>query len=420
MTTESSTYFEKAKVGVSEQWLEILECEKFRECFDKVENKDICPKPENILNVFRITPFDDLRVVIMGQDPYPSLENAQGLAFSTPYELQKVPASLKNMYKALINSNYLAESPSHGCLEGWAKQGVLLLNMALTCDVGKSNSHPFWKDFTVELIKKLCVQKQQLIFLLWGGNAQKLESSIKSVSSEHIILKWRHPSPMANRKDEPQHFKYCDHFKKVNDILEERLDFPIIWDPDYDPEARNIIFTDGHCKRNGQPGAMAGWGIYAPAKFMGIPNNLKFRKHGPVDGDQTNNRAELQAIYEALKILVKHNLEMEPTMLITDSEYTKNVITNWMWRPGWIKEHKNEDIIGNIKKILESMKHPELVHAKHQLFYFGGEPPRLWPGVSVLWRRAAHDIDFPDNKFEQELFLGNEEADRLSRLETSK
>lgn len=406
-------YYDVAVKGVSQDWLDLLECDEFYECFNGIEGENICPKPEQILNAFKLTQYEDVKVVIIGQDPYPNPDNAYGMAFSTAPDCS-VPASLRKIYEALITHGHIDKKPSHGCLENWAKQGVLLLNMAFTCQVGKSDSHPFWKPFTTGFIERLCLQKSDMIFLLWGGKAQEIKPHIEKSSGYHTIFEWGHPSPMSrvNQQECDKNFKYCDHFNLVNEILDQ----PIIWDPDFDPHARNVIFTDGHCSNNGRENAHAGWGAYAPDTFMGYTTNLNFRKHGPVDGDQTNNRAELQAVLETLKILFKHGLELEPTTIITDSEYVKGVITEWMWRKNWVQTHKNPDIIGEIKKLLTGMKHPELRHAKYGLYSVNSPAPRNWTGVNVIWRRAAHDIPRSDDDYEGELYDGNQEADRLARL----
>lgn len=415
---ESELYYDLATQDVPADWLDILDNENFYECFDKIDGKDICPNPRNILNAFKLTPFSEVKVILIGQDPYPNQSNAHGLCFSTPYELQKVPQSLHKIYECLITNNHIKAKPSHGCLENWAKQGVLLLNTALTCEVGKSNSHKnIWYPYVVDLITQICLQKPNLIFMLWGGEAQKLESVIKRCHDSHTILKWGHPSPMSrvNQSDNPKHFKYCNHFNEINSLLE----YPIIWDPDYDPYARNVIFTDGHCRRNGQIDAKAGWGAYAPKNFDKCQTNITFSKHGPVDGDQTNNRAELQAVLEALKLLVKYELHHEPTIIVTDSKYVQGIITDWMWRRNWIAEHKNPDIIGEIRNLMELMQHKELPNAVHGLFHFGGPAPKNWRGVNVLWRPAAHDVNAPNDSFERELYIGNDVADKLSREETA-
>lgn len=416
---EGKFYYDMAMEGVSENWIDIIDDENFCECLSDIEGEDICPAPKDILNAFKLTKFEDVKVVLIGQDPYPNKSNACGLCFSTPYDLQKIPQSLHRIYDALIVSGYLSKKPTHGCLDNWAKQGVLLLNTAFTCKTGKSDSHRnVWVKYTTNLISKICLQKPQLIFMLWGNNAHKLEPVIKKTSPNHKILKWGHPSPMssANQSDNPRNFKYCNHFKEINEIL----DVPIIWDPDYDPYAKNVLFTDGHCRRNGQPDSRGGWGIYAPPTFMGYMTNITFSKHGPVDGEQTNNRAELQAVREALQLVVNNKLHTEPTIIVTDSQYVRGVITDWMWRDNWIETHKNPDIIGDIKKLLTCMQHPELVKsANHMLFYYGAVTPKDWPGTTVIWRAAAHDVKMPDDQYEKELYIGNDTADKLSRLETA-
>ena len=386
--------YELAIKSVDEKWRDIIEECGGKEIIDTLPDEDICPRPADIFNAFKLTPYDLVKVIIIGQDPYPNIEDACGLAFSTKYENHHIPASLRNIYKALRRLGYM-DIVDHGCLEGWAKQGVLLLNTALTCRIGKSNSHSkLWEKFTQKLVGKL-----NGIYLLWGNNAKKLKPFIKYTAE---ILEYGHPSPLS-RVD----FSSCDHFRAVN----LRLDVPIMWDPNYDPYYYSVVFTDGHCSNNGRENASAGWGAYAPKTYKGHETNISFKKHGPVIGEQTNNRAELQAVIESLKILLKYELNTLPVILVTDSKYVYNIIMDWIWRDGWVSTHKNSDMTNELKKLLFKMRNKLLSdHALKGLF--SPVVTDIWPGLTVKLVRASHDL----KKSDDDDYLGNEMADALAHM----
>ena len=170
----------------------------------------VYPKPEDIFKAFSCTPFDRVKVVIMGQDPYHGEGQAEGLCFSVKRGVA-LPPSLKNIYKELDSDLGIA-APSHGSLESWAKQGVLLLNATLTVRAGQPKSHfgKGWEDFTDETIRKICERKDPVVFILWGNSAkQKCEKILESTEHHHAILTSAHPSPFSAHK-----FLGCKHFFK--------------------------------------------------------------------------------------------------------------------------------------------------------------------------------------------------------------
>jgi len=167
-----------------------------------------------MFNAFLLTSFDQIKVVIVGQDPYFSENQAHGLAFSVPRN-ENIPPSLKNIYKELNNDFKKKHIFSHGCLENWSKQGVFLLNTILTVELGKPKSHNNigWEIFTDKVIYYISKHKKSIIFLLWGYNAQKKAHLIDT--SKHYILKAMHPSPLSAYRG----FFGCKHFSKTNEIL---------------------------------------------------------------------------------------------------------------------------------------------------------------------------------------------------------
>ncbi|MEG1807243.1 MAG: uracil-DNA glycosylase [Cetobacterium sp.] len=185
--------------------------------------KIIYPPKKEIFTAFQLTPYKDVKVVILGQDPYHGEGQAHGLAFSVKKGV-KLPPSLRNIYKEIANENE-AQTFNHGCLESWATQGVFLLNTSLTVREGEANSHSKigWSKFTDEVIKKLNEKKEPIIFVLWGNNAKQKKKLI--TNSQHYILEGVHPSPLSASRG----FFGCNHFKEINLILKEKFNKHIDW-----------------------------------------------------------------------------------------------------------------------------------------------------------------------------------------------
>lgn len=189
---------------------------KIKEFVDREYSlKTIYPPYDDIFNAFRLTPLKDVKVVILGQDPYHEEGQAHGLAFSTP-EGRPIPRSLKNIFKE-INSEYGYPIPESGCLENWARQGVFLLNTVLTVEAGNANSHSKcgWQTFTDNVINILNEQSQPIVFMLWGKQAEKKKDLI--TNPNHLVLVTSHPSPFSARRG----FFGSNHFKQANDFLKD-------------------------------------------------------------------------------------------------------------------------------------------------------------------------------------------------------
>jgi len=189
----------------------------------KQQKITIFPHSSNWFKAFDLTPFDQVKVVILGQDPYHGDGQAQGLSFSVPNGM-KIPPSLRNIYQELASD--LAIPPNHnGNLEHWAKQGVLLLNSVLTVEKKTPNAHANsgWVAFTDGIITLLSEQKEHLVFLLWGAYAQRKTELINP--TKHLILTATHPSPFSAHKG----FFGCKHFSKTNDYLTKHNQQPINW-----------------------------------------------------------------------------------------------------------------------------------------------------------------------------------------------
>lgn len=222
-------------------WLNLLQDEFNKPYFVSIKNflvqnmeqgKQIFPAPSLIFNALNLTTPQNLKVVILGQDPYHSVElhngqkvpHAHGLSFSIPKQLKKIPPSLQNIYKEL-NQDLNFQIPTHGNLEEWAKQGVLLLNSTLTVEAHNPNSHSKigWQTFTDQIIQSLSSQKENLVFILWGNYARTKQSLIDT--QKHFIIQSPHPSPFSAHKG----FFGSKPFSKTNQYLASKNIEPINW-----------------------------------------------------------------------------------------------------------------------------------------------------------------------------------------------
>lgn len=181
---------------------------------ERESGKIIYPPAADVFNAFKYTEFDDVNVVIIGQDPYHGPNQAHGLCFSVLPGVA-VPPSLLNIYKELKSDIPHFEIPKHGYLQSWAQQGVLLLNTVLTVEAGKAHSHAKsgWERFTDKVIEVLNAEREGLIFLLWGSHAQKKGQFIDK--TKHHVLTSVHPSPLSAHRG----FLGCQHFSKTNELL---------------------------------------------------------------------------------------------------------------------------------------------------------------------------------------------------------
>ncbi len=219
------------KVKISEAWKKALYAEFQAEYFDNIasqlrkaksEGKIIFPPGHLIFNAYNITRPEDVKVVILGQDPYHNPGEAMGLSFSVP-KTTKIPPSLKNIYKELHNSLDFA-IPGHGDLTAWADQGVFLLNAILTVEKNNAGSHKNigWQHFTDQTIKYLSDYCQHIVFMLWGNFARNKKTLIDN--TRHLILESAHPSPLAGNA-----FQGNGHFCKANEYLITHGKKPVNW-----------------------------------------------------------------------------------------------------------------------------------------------------------------------------------------------
>nr|WP_064978200.1 uracil-DNA glycosylase [Plesiomonas shigelloides] len=216
-------------------WSDVIGAEKQQPYFldtmayvaaERAAGKEIYPPEHDVFNAFRYTPFDQVKVVILGQDPYHGPNQAHGLCFSVLPGVP-VPPSLVNMYKELAQDIAGFQIPQHGYLKSWADQGVLLLNTVLTVERGQAHSHAKlgWETFTDRVIAAVNEHRQGVVFLLWGAHAQKKGRIIDR--QRHHVLTAPHPSPLSAHRG----FLGCRHFSQTNQLLAQQNLPAIDWQP---------------------------------------------------------------------------------------------------------------------------------------------------------------------------------------------
>ncbi|MDV2489977.1 MULTISPECIES: uracil-DNA glycosylase [Campylobacter] len=220
-----------AKVKIEDSWKEVLKDEFLSSYFleikfnliNALKNGKVYPPSNLIFNAFNLTPFDKVKVVILGQDPYHNEGEAMGLSFSVPKGV-RVPPSLANIYKEIKDDLGIIE-PNCGDLSYWAKQGVLLLNATLSVGARMANSHSNfgWQIFSDAVIKNISEKKTGVVFMLWGNYARAKANLIEA--NKHLVLTAAHPSPLARGA-----FFGSRHFSKCNNYLIKNGKTPIDWD----------------------------------------------------------------------------------------------------------------------------------------------------------------------------------------------
>jgi uracil-DNA glycosylase len=222
------------QAAIESSWKKALESEFSKPYFEKLasfvssefENHPgaIFPERNQIFRAFEACPFDKVKVVILGQDPYPTKGHAHGLCFSCESEVTPLPKSLKNIFKEL-QSDVATDPRTTGDLSFWAEQGVLLLNATLTVREGQPESHANqgWEIFTDAVINTLNEEKNNVVYMLWGSKAQRKAENVDA--SRNLILQAPHPSPLSAYRG----FFGCKHFSKCNEFLENQAEETINW-----------------------------------------------------------------------------------------------------------------------------------------------------------------------------------------------
>lgn len=217
---------------IAKNWYELLKNDFESESYKKLSQfldseyntKTIYPKPENVFNALNLVKYNDVKVVIIGQDPYHGPNQAHGLSFSVEKDVN-IPPSLRNIYKEL-HDDCGCYVPNNGNLTKWARQGVLMLNSVLTVQAGNPNSHKGmgWEKITSKIITLLNDREKPVVFLLWGGSAKAVGKNINT--AKHCVLTSAHPSPMSANQGG---WFGCHHFSKANEFLKNHGEKTIDW-----------------------------------------------------------------------------------------------------------------------------------------------------------------------------------------------
>ncbi len=378
---------------IEESWKKYIDIDTINDIYESILEKTspdlVCPQPEKWFTWTKC-PADQIKVVILGMDPYKSLSEAHGLSFSS--EDSKIPASLKNIFKCLYKHGMISSEIQSPNLLAWVNQGVLLLNTAFSTEVGKTGSHiNEWKIFTTQLIVKFSAEIDPCVVMLWGNHAHGFE---KYFDKKHYILKWIHPSPMAQTvAPEEKKFINCTHFAEANLILDKIGKGTINWSTEsnsirkeYSKEIKeldevdeigekmnkvegadmeeidnilsristdcgvkvknttHLVFTDGACSKNGRKAAKGKYGaIFVNGKYAGTSIYGCLPKTGYPD---TNIRAEGYAIYNVLIKIASEPEDWNVCQIFTDSEFWINMIQKYMpnWKPEKFATQKNPDL----------------------------------------------------------------------------
>lgn len=218
--------------AITNDWLPALEAEFHKDYYKDLykfvkheyDTTTVYPPSKDIFNALHLTPLSKVKVVILGQDPYHNVNQAHGLSFSVLPSQKNIPPSLQNIYKEL-QADLGCYIPNNGYLKKWADQGVLMLNTVLTVRAHEANSHKGhgWEEFTDAILQAVNQKDEPVVYLLWGGPAQKKSAMLNN--PKHLILKAPHPSPLSAYKG----FFGCGHFSKTNQFLEQNGLTPIDW-----------------------------------------------------------------------------------------------------------------------------------------------------------------------------------------------
>lgn len=430
----------KALTNISEEWLNIIYKDETKQLLDRIyeqvrdDLEHATPSIENWFNWCRATPLNNIKIVILGQDPYFKAGWAHGLSFSC---LSGVPPSLKNIYKCLLRYKLIHTIPKHGDLTSWSTQGILLLNSALSTKIGKAGDHMgMWLPYTQLIIKKICKYHynngEQLIFMLWGKFAQNFHHFIDC--DFHIILNWLHPSPLAQRvSDKKLLFTNCDHFLHANTFLTDDDKKPIDWNsinkinidkpdkpkksdkPDKPKKSNKskkyvdaksildinlshyIAFTDGGCHPNNKSAkSRAGWALVFVSGHLKdklVYGNLDVDKHSA-----SNIRAEGMAIIRSLEEAYASPHDWKKLTIITDCKFWVDMIETFMprWDKNTFAEKSNPDLtkrMWSMYKKLSKKKEIQFMHVK------------------------SHNKDgwssFEDGSFEKFCYIQNDYVDKM-------
>lgn len=369
--------------GVHPEWVQLFKDRGLMPCIQEaldgikdLSPEEVSPPPPLIFEAFRYFAPGETRVVIIGQDPYPT--GAMGLCFSilsgTPLK-QSLVTIMKNLTNHKLAAKPVLGAPTAGDLRPWAVQGVLLLNAALTTRIGQRRSHyRLWDGFVRGVIRAVStggtdgrLPPTPTVFMLWGRDAQQFAGSIPN-PLVHWVYYWSHPSPLANnRLGVSDRFENAPHFVDANAVLPTRGEKPVCWDP----AAPSCVFTDGACTGNGAPAAAAGFGVVfsggplsgtriagrvAPRAYRLVPGRpappggVSYLLEPDPDSPETpptNNRGEYLGMCWALLALLRAGVQGE-VEVVSDSRLVIQTLNEWLparREKGTEKELANYDLV---------------------------------------------------------------------------
>ena len=379
---------------IDSKWLDIIYNEISKPMIDKIStelaNIKYTPSIDKWFNWCRYTDLDNIKVIVIGQDPYHKEGWSNGLSFSCNIG---IPPSLHNIYKCLLRYKLIDRIPDNGNLESWANQGVLLLNAAFTTELHVPVSHmDLWLPYTRYVINEICKyyydNNDQLIFMIWGEFAKDLAKLIDS--DYHIVMHWIHPSQLTQTSTNNIKFINCNHFSECNKLLKSDLKSAVDWNTinlkfvknmdnkiltsDYTNrilhinDKHHIVFTDGSCHPNNRSDkSRAGWALlFMSGEFTNtkIYGNLNITKY-----NASNIRAEGMAIIRSLETADNSLWEWNRITIITDCEFWIDMLEKYMWK--WdintFNNKANPDLTNRMNKIytkLKKNKEVVLLHIK--------------------------------------------------------
>lgn len=383
-------------------------------------SSDYAPSADRIFRVFSM-PIDDIKVVIVGQDPYPNPEDPDGLAFSTQSKI--CPKSLSSIFTALRQSKLIDDKPSNFDLTQWHNQGVFLLNITLTVEPYKSDSHSYiWHGFTQNIVSIIAQHhiNRSIKFMLWGSKAQMLDTFIIGANIgkqiKHDILKWSHPTAAVGGN---LAFKFCDHFsiatrdchinwnltntnndEKVS--LQDKQNIPQkplqLLDEKFSLDSyfssKTVWFTDGSCISNGPKATSFEWGV-----FKCYENGVKCNKSfGGTDTKKTSeyNPSNIKGEGKAILFVLENLNPTEKNILYTDSQFWVNMITDFM--PNWYKKGIN----------FNEKKNPELTTPIFNAY------KKIKDSIIIEFISAYHNYK-PKTELESFIYAGNKRAEDIAK-----
>jgi uracil-DNA glycosylase len=377
------------------EWRQVLEPgldDVITNIMEAVDNdaSRLTPPPDRVMAAFRLCKYNNVRVIILGGDPHPDEGQADGLCFST--RAGDIPANLVNIYECLLYCREITSVPSctdiigsktPGSLDNWAKQGVLMLNNALTCELGGASHNTIWANYIKNVLSHAITSNIGVAVFAWGRNASNRLSGL--TMGDAVVYRWRDPNPLSNNSaPEPEKFKYFRGFSAVNTAFACKGQDVINWDP----RGSNWIFTDGSYKDK-----RGGWGMYDKCR------NIRY--FGRLPDPATNNRGEMIAVIASLRHVWELRDRIPYACIVSDSMNTVNTVRDWMWK--WYTHDRSLRT-----KPSGDIENSDLVQVLFQMWVI----VRAKVPLDIVHVYAHQKL--PDDPFNREIVAGNHVADEIA------